>query len=91
MSDIVLGDQAFNTRWRVRCDDEDFAFRLLTPEVQSLLAAWPAEYSVTIGAGSACVIFRRRFTPDRLAEMIALVTTLADALPLGDAASETPA
>lgn len=59
MHDIRLEDEAFNKRFRVKCDDENFAILLLNPEVQGLMMAWEKRLSLAIKGNRLCVMVTR--------------------------------
>jgi len=76
--DIKLEDEAFNKRWRVKCDDEAFALAVLSPEVQLTLIAAPRADWWAIGGpfGTVCLGRRGPTTDKSLAEMLTSVETL---------------
>lgn len=77
--DVQLEDERFNRRWRIKCNDEDFALAMLNPEVQQLLAdadrrEWwavggPASF-VCIGRNAAVTGAQLDHMLTRLGEMV---------------------
>jgi len=80
--DIRVEDEGFNRRWRVKCDDEDFAIAMLTPEVQAFLMNAPATEQWAIGRGWIRVARRETVKPDLVPELARRPGTLAARLPL---------
>jgi len=82
---IELESDAFNGKWRVRCDSEDFALCALTPQVQDWLAGAPME-SWSIGRGMACCVR----TSAKEADLAAFIQRPPRLLALIDAALAAP-
>jgi hypothetical protein len=82
--DVKLDDDAFNRRWRVRCDDDGFAIALLSPEVQAILAqADSAEWWGFGGASNLICIGRRGSAdPKTLDAMLTRLDSVIEAMPL---------
>lgn len=68
-TDFRVEDEAFNRRWRVRVDDENFALAVLTPEAQTLLSSLPRGLSVRVGGGAVAVASRRSAQPKSVLEL----------------------
>jgi len=64
--DLRLDDPAFNSRWRVKTDDEDFAIVFLSPPVQSFLMSLPKGHRLRVGEGALCVVQKRRVAPEQI-------------------------
>ncbi len=59
MRDIRLDDEAFNKRFRVKCEDENFALLLLNPEVQALMMTWDKRACLAVRGDRLCVYTSR--------------------------------
>lgn len=79
--DIKVEDEEFNKRFRVKCDDEDFAVLVLTPEMQAWLKLLPKRVEVSIGDGAVCVVKRWVCKAEDVATMIAAAGALRNMLP----------
>lgn len=77
--DLQLDDPAFNARWRVKTDDENFAIVFLTPAVQAFLMALPKGSRLRVGEGAVCVLRKKRVPPE---EIHAFVRAPAELWPL---------
>jgi hypothetical protein len=58
LRDLRLEDEAFNRRWRLKCDDEGFAIAALSPGLQAWLAQADKNESWFILRGRLCVLRR---------------------------------
>jgi hypothetical protein len=54
--DIQVESEAFNKRWRVKCDNEDFAVLVLSPQVQEWCMSLERGLWLRIGQGAVCVV-----------------------------------
>lgn len=79
--DIKVEDEAFNKRFRVMADQEDFALVVLTPEAQRWFMTLPDALGVRIGAGAIAVFKRRTMKPEELAALAELPARLAALIP----------
>lgn len=81
--DVKLDDEAFNRRWRVRCDDDGFAIAVLSPEVQTILAKADAAEWWGFGGPSNLVCIGRRGSADArvLDGMLARLESVIEAMP----------
>jgi hypothetical protein len=79
--DLQLDDPAFNARWRVRADDENFAIVFLSPEVQARLMALPRGTRLRVGQGAVCLAYARRIQPREVEHLLRQVVDLWHALP----------
>lgn len=66
--DMTLENEAFNERWIVKAESEDFALLVLTPRVQEFLAHGPSGESWQIGDGAVCWVRRRQVKPETVCE-----------------------
>lgn len=80
-NDLQLDDPAFNARWRVRTDDENFAIVLLSPEIQTRLMTLPKRTAVRVGAGAVSLGWPRRLRPAELEPALRWAADLWHALP----------
>ncbi|MGD9789301.1 MAG: hypothetical protein AB7Q00_06525 [Phycisphaerales bacterium] len=90
--DLQLDDAEFNKRYRVNCDDEDFALLALTPEAQRWCMNLPkdkGQLRVDVGQGAICVTIRRTPKPAELEDFARRVVEIRDLIP-PELASFTP-
>lgn len=66
LSDIQLDDPAFNDRWLVKCESEDFAIVALSPEVQNELQNAPKNEGWAFGKGYVACVQRAALSPEQL-------------------------
>lgn len=77
LKDLDLENAAFNRRWRVQAEDENFALAVLGPGVQEVLAAHPApttgklwsQETWRIGRGCVAVLLQRSVRVEELPAM----------------------
>lgn len=82
--DLQLDDAEFNKRYRVNCDDEDFALMALTPQAQRWCLDLPkdkGQLRVDIGQGAVCVTMRRTPKPAELEQIARRVIEIRDLIP----------
>ncbi len=79
--DFQLESEAFNKRWRVSTDNEDFALLVLTPAVQEWLMGLPKGTSLRIGSGALCMVRHNCTTPGDLGPLATLPGDALDRLP----------
>lgn len=79
--DVKVEDPAFNKRFRIKGDSDDFSLLVLTPQVQQWFMALPQGYGVRIGAGAMSVFQRRAMKPEELAALGELPLALATLIP----------
>ncbi len=79
--DIKVEDEAFNKRFRVKGDSEDFALLVLPPQVQRWFMTLPDGLGVRIGAGAIAVFKRRAMKPEELPALGELPLALAALVP----------
>lgn len=79
--DLQLDDPAFNARWRVKTDDENFAIVFLSPEVQARLMTLPKRTAVRVGVGAVSLGIPRHLRPAELEALVHAVAGLWLALP----------
>jgi hypothetical protein len=81
LRDIKVEDEEFNKRFRVKCDDEDFAVLALTPEMQAWLKLLPKRVEVSIGDRAVCVVKRWVCKAEDVATLIAAAGALRNMMP----------
>lgn len=80
-SDVQTASKAFDDRWRVSCDDEDFAVLVLSEEVQAWANALPSSARVSLGNGHASVAIKAQLTIASVDAFVDAPSTLLDLLP----------
>lgn len=79
--DFKLEDPAFNKKWRVKVDHEDFALLALTPEVQQWAMDLPAGMQIRIGRGAITLCRTRSVRGDDAADLVRRCVALALLIP----------
>lgn len=79
--DIKVEDEAFNKRWRVKCDSEDFALLVLTPQIQAWFQSLPKGVMVRVGGGGLAVFRRAIVKPTELTAFAGLAPSLRAMIP----------
>lgn len=64
--DIQVESEAFNKRWRIKSDDEDFAILFLNPAVQEFLTKASSKEAWRIGHGQVCCIHQGSLKADEM-------------------------
>ncbi len=90
MSDLQLDDAAFNKRWRLKCDDADFALLLLSPEAQAWLAAAPKSEAWHLAGGQLVCVWHGTVTGEAVATLAARPLELLALVPPELAAWRAP-
>ena len=81
LKDIRVESEAFNSRWRVKGSDQEFATVFLSPEMQRRLTDWPKGYWLAEGGGAIVVATKARLNPERLTTLIRLVGEVVGLVP----------
>lgn len=79
--DFRVEDEAFNKRWRVTGESEDFAVLVLTPEVQAMLMGWDRSTSIAVRAGRLCVYRSGHLNAEGWTALIGRAAALRRVLP----------
>lgn len=79
--DVQLDDEAFNKRWRLKCDQPDFALLFLSPQAQTWLAAAPRNESWHLQAGRLVCVRHGTVKDDAIAALAARPAELMALVP----------
>jgi hypothetical protein len=79
--DIKVEDPAFNSRWRVKGDSEDFTVLMLSPDVQQYCQRLPRGVWLEVGQGAMCVVTGRRLDGPKAADLVQRVAELRSLQP----------
>lgn len=79
--DLSLESEAFNKRWKILAENEDFALLVLSPSVQDWAMRLPKSHQVHIGSGALCVVVSRFIRPAEYGPFCRLPLELAALLP----------
>lgn len=80
-SDIQLDNQAFNDKWVVKCDSEDFAIVALAPGVQEFLTDAPNNEAWALGKGAVACIRRGWLKPAEVRTLAERAASLRARIP----------
>lgn len=78
--DFKVEDEAFNKRWRIKTESEDFALLVLSPQVQAWTMSLPKGMQIRVGGG-AVTIAVSRYLRSESAMMITRCVELSRMLP----------
>lgn len=79
--DFRVEDEAFNKRWRVTGESEDFAVLFLTPEVQAMLMGWDRSTFIAVKGGRLCVYRSGHLNAEGWTAMVGRAAALRKLLP----------
>jgi hypothetical protein len=79
--DIKVEDPAFNSRWRVKGDSEDFTVLILSPPIQEFCQRLPRGVWLEIGQGALCLASRRRLDGPQASDLAQRAVALRSQLP----------
>lgn len=79
--DIQLDDAAFNAKYRVKSDSEDFAVLFLSPEAQREMMGWERGTTLTVKDGRMLVYRPKHLSADGWKGLLAAAIALRKAVP----------